>query len=288
MTAEHRQRPARPEPRDIVELRELRAAHPELGPAVDMQIELVELFRRMALRIPTPPSAPSRATLERRLAGGERLLELEDLPLEWSDVRFTFRQTTDILARYDSLETPDQDRLAAIVRDSGQLESLVREWYAETVRGPVTAAPGPRDRPAMFDDVAALALRPFLARTLEVTTRGVAVDAWQRPWCPYCGAQPDFAVVVDEHGRDLMCSRCMGRWPWEAVGCPWCPTRSRSQLPMFASRDRRYRVYGCQVCRRYLKAYDARGARRPVMPAVDGIATLPLDAAALQQGFVGS
>jgi formate dehydrogenase maturation protein FdhE len=46
-------------------------------------------------------------------------------------------------------------------------------------------------------------------------------------------------------------------------------------------------VYGCDVCRRYLKAYDARNATRPVMVSVDAIATLPLDAAAQQRGYVG-
>jgi formate dehydrogenase maturation protein FdhE len=45
-------------------------------------------------------------------------------------------------------------------------------------------------------------------------------------------------------------------------------------------------VYACDVCRRYLKAYDARRATRPVMPIVDGVATLPLDAAAIQRGYV--
>ena len=46
-------------------------------------------------------------------------------------------------------------------------------------------------------------------------------------------------------------------------------------------------MYGCNECRKYVKAYDARGTGRPVMPAVDTIATLPLDAAAIQRGYDG-
>jgi len=46
-------------------------------------------------------------------------------------------------------------------------------------------------------------------------------------------------------------------------------------------------VSACDVCRRYLKAYDARRATRPLMVAVDTIATLPLDAAAMQRGYNG-
>jgi formate dehydrogenase maturation protein FdhE len=59
----------------------------------------------------------------------------------------------------------------------------------------------------------------------------------------------------------------------------------RSKITSFASRDGQYRLYACDVCERYLKAYDARNSSRPVMPAVDSVATIPLDAAAIQKGY---
>ena len=83
----------------------------------------------------------------------------------------------------------------------------------------------------------------------------------------------------------LTCGRCEGRWPWDEVGCTGCETRDPSHLVTFTSPDRRYRIYACNKCRRYLKAYDSRGARRPALPVVDTIATLPLDAAAIQRGY---
>jgi formate dehydrogenase maturation protein FdhE len=46
-----------------------------------------------------------------------------------------------------------------------------------------------------------------------------------------------------------------------------------------------YRLNGCDVCERYVKAFDGRHARRAVMLTVDSIATLPLDAAAAQRGY---
>jgi hypothetical protein len=36
-----------------------------------------------------------------------------------------------------------------------------------------------------------------------------------------------------------------------------------------------------------LKAFDGRNGTRPVLVAVDTIATLPLDAAAMQRGYAG-
>ena len=62
-------------------------------------------------------------------------------------------------------------------------------------------------------------------------------------------------------------------------------TPTAARITSFASRDGQYRLYACDVCERYVKAYDARRASRPVMPVVDGVATLPLDAAAIQKGY---
>jgi formate dehydrogenase maturation protein FdhE len=49
--------------------------------------------------------------------------------------------------------------------------------------------------------------------------------------------------------------------------------------------DGLYRLNGCDVCQRYIKAFDGRNATRQVMPVVDTLATLPLDAAAVQRGY---
>ena len=67
--------------------------------------------------------------------------------------------------------------------------------------------------------------------------------------------------------------------------CPFCLNAERGKITSFASRDGQYRLYACDVCQRYIKAYDARRASRPVMPAVDSVATIPLVAAAIQNGY---
>ena len=87
--------------------------------------------------------------------------------------------------------------------------------------------------------------------------------------------------------RRLICGRCLAQWAFGAFTCPYCANDDRALITSFATRDGRYRVYACDVCRRYLKAYDARHASRPVMVSVDSIATLPLDAAAMQRGHEG-
>jgi hypothetical protein len=93
-------RSTRPAPPDIAELRALRAAHPELAPAIDLQIELVESQRRLQARVPTPVVPLTASAAAERLSGGHRLLELSEVSLDWSDFRLAIRQTADILRRH--------------------------------------------------------------------------------------------------------------------------------------------------------------------------------------------
>ena len=92
-------------------------------------------------------------------------------------------------------------------------------------------------------------------------------------------------LLTSDGDRRLICGRCTGAWSFDSLRCPFCDSRDPGLSTSFASRDGRYRLTGCDVCHRYLKAYDARGADRPVILDVDTIATLPLDAAAIQRGY---
>jgi hypothetical protein len=258
---------------------------PDLAPAIDMQIEMLELHRRIQARVSTSAAAPL-AERQRRLALGCRVVDWREVPIEWADARLAVRQVADILNRHDLIDAADHRRLVALVRGGAEIESMVAAWYSETAQGPDTVTTGPA-RPALLDELLPMAFKPFLARAAEVSRQQLDLAGWGRSWCPFCGAWPDFAVIQDDESRLLICGRCAARWQWLAVGCPWCGTDEARRLPSFTSADLRYRVCACDGCRRYLKAYNARGATRPVLPEVDVIATLPLDAAASQRGYAG-
>ena len=85
--------------------------------------------------------------------------------------------------------------------------------------------------------------------------------------------------------RLLICGRCTSQWHYDAFTCPYCENGDKTRITSFTSRDGRYRIYACDVCQRYLKAFDGRDGSRQAMLAVDSIATLPLDAAAIQRGY---
>ena len=283
-------RPTRAEPREVIELKQLRGAQPHLASAVDMQIALVEMQRRVQSRVPLPWIQVDAAWIGEQQAAGRPIVRFRDIPIEWTDFRLTFRQTADILQRYEAVERRDYDKLVTIGRDERQaLEQIVLTWYEATsgVDQATSAQRLPPDAPAALDQVLLLALRPFLTRSVEAMTERADLSSWNHGHCPFCGWEPDFAVITPAAERRLICGRCVAQWNFATLTCPFCANDDRALITSFATRDGRYRVYACDVCRRYLKAYDARHASRPLMVAVDTIATLPLDAAAIQRGYLG-
>jgi formate dehydrogenase maturation protein FdhE len=282
-------RPPRAETREVVELRQLKVEQPELGTAIDMQLELVEAQRRVQSRVPLPWIQPDASWLAAQQRAGRPVIRFADIPLEWTDFRLTLRQTADILHRYEILEQAEHQQILVLSRDGNALQPLVSHWYAVT-SGVDETDPrrgAPEDAPANIDQVLVLSLRPFLAKCAESLAQRADMSAWRHGHCPYCGWEPDFAVITPNADRRLICGRCLAQWAFGPLTCPFCANDDRALITSFATRDGRYRVYACDVCRRYLKAYDGRRAARPVMVAVDAIATLPLDAAAIQRGYAG-
>ena len=269
----------RTEPREIVELRRLKEQQPDLASAVDLQIELLQLQRRVQTRVPLPSINLEAAHLTGLLTGGP-ILQFDHLKIDWSDVRFLVRAAAAAMRTHEALEAADLRKLDAITRDAERLPSIIRAWFEGTGQS--------RELPAEVEGLETVllqAMRPILTRAADAILARVDLTDWTRGYCPVCGGEPDLAVITPAAERLLICSRCLARWRFDQIMCPFCRNEDRSRITSFTSRDGRYRLSGCDVCERYLKAYDARNASRPVMPAVDSVATLPLDAAAMQRGY---
>jgi formate dehydrogenase maturation protein FdhE len=287
---EARTRAPRPESKELTELRQLKLRQPELSDAVDLHIALLDLQRRVQARVPMPWVEFSPEWLKRQHEEGKPLLRFEDIPLDWTDFRLVFRQTADVLKRFDALEAADHQAIQAMSRDGHALEPLAVRWFnaaAAPERLNEVAPPATPASAEALDQVLALAMRPFLERCADVVQQRADFSTWTHPHCPLCGGEPEFAVLVTGGDRFLICGRCTGRWRFDDTACPFCRNDDRSRLPSFSSRDGLYRLYACDVCLRYIKAYDARQGSRPVMLSVDSVATLPLDAAAYQRGYKG-
>ena len=283
-------RPPRAESREAAELQAIRKRNPELAGAVDLHLELLELQRRIQVRVPLPSLELSPEILKRHQADARPVLRFESIPLDLTDLRLMVRQIADVLRRFGALEENDYVKAQAAGRDMN-LVALVGEWYRSAgerqlaVTSDSRVSHAPSNDAEMLHQVFALAMRPFLSRCAEVLQQRPELAEWTHAHCALCGGEPDFAVITPAAERHLICSRCGLRWKFEPLTCPYCRNSNRARITSFATTDGQYRVYACDVCHRYLKAYDARNASRPVMVAVDTIATLPLDAAAMQRGY---
>jgi hypothetical protein len=197
------------------------------------------------------------------------------------------RQTADVLRRFGALDDADYQRVQSIGRDM-TLVTVVSQWYRSGAeRHVVAVGPTPQtpEVDGVVDQVLTLAMRPFLSRCAEAVQQRPDLAIWTHSHCALCGGEPDLSVITPAAERHLICGRCALRWKFEPLTCPYCRNSNRSLITSFATPDGQYRVYACDACHRYLKAYDGRRATRPVMPIVDSVATLPLDAAAMQRGY---
>ena len=278
--------PRRAKPLEVTELEALKARRPELAPAADMHLELLELERRVLARVAQPWIELTADLVARHDAEGRALVRFEDVPLEPTGLRLLVRRTIDVLRRYEALDEAAGARLDRLGRDA-MLLAAVERWYRAAAEPASSAPSGAPDTDEALDQVLALAMRPYLSRCASAVQASPHLVLWSHPRCPACGGEPELAVITPAAERHLVCGRCQLQWRFDALTCPFCGNRDRSKITSFATPDGRYRVAACEQCRRYLKAYDGRRAPRGLMPIADAVAMLPLDAAALQKGYTG-
>jgi formate dehydrogenase maturation protein FdhE len=273
--------PPRAAPPEVAELKRLKAAHPDLAPAVDLQISLHDLQRRVQSRVPMPWVDVNPEWLRQEQLAGRPLLRFRDLPIDWSDFRLMVRETADLLRRFGAIEEGDVERIQHLWRRADTLAPAAEGWFAgraDTPDEPVDEA---------LQHVFQLAARPFLARCAEALLPQLDLSAWDRSICPLCGGEPELAAIGRLGERHLVCGRCTGQWPFDAGVCPHCRNADPGTLQTFALSTRQYTLQTCDRCRHYIKVVDTRVAGRLVMLGVDAVATLPLDAVAQQRGYQG-
>jgi ribosomal protein L40E len=261
-------------------LKALRSRSPELASAVDLQLAQFDLFRRIQSRVPLPPQLDlARAKID--VAAGRPILRFGDVPVNWSDFRWSLRETADLLRRFDLIDADLHSRVHLLMREGHTLEPVVGAWFDAALGG--NSWSGGDE----LGEVFSRSLKPFLARCAEVWGPRLDLATWVRGVCPLCGGTPELGVLPANGERRLVCERCTARWPCPAQRCPWCGEDRADRQKSLSTPDGRYQLQACDSCRHYVKACDERYLGRPTLPWVDTVATLPLDAAALQQGYEG-
>jgi formate dehydrogenase maturation protein FdhE len=108
--------------------------------------------------------------------------------------------------------------------------------------------------------LAVLGLRPFLEAYFSSVRPHLGEGVWSLGVCPFCGAPPGFAEVVEDGRRRLACHICGGSWTARRLWCPFCANEESRQLVRLApeAADQGYFISACARCRAYLKELDRR------------------------------
>jgi FdhE protein len=263
---------------------ELRAARPDLAPAVDLQERLLTIVLSAARaiegklpRLSLPPRY-----LDAKLKRGVPILTGEPIPLPLQVLKSSFLKLCDALASGGAGEAAVHIRTSV---DEGQLEagSLLT---ASLSRNQDAIRQGAIHRglaPDLVWLLAELAASPF-AHALH-TTLLPAASEWNHGYCAVCGSWPALAEFVDGH-RTLRCSFCAAAWEMTDYCCIYCGESGENfklAAPNEERHDRRLEI--CLACQGYLKTVDVPSLSPFPLLAIYDMETMDLDLAAMEHGY---
>ena len=150
------------------------------------------------------------------------------------------------------------------------------------------APPSAAGVPEIVGHVLALAMRPFLSSCAEVLQRHPDLSSWAHAHCALCGGEPDSRDARRAAAIAIWCAAaaCCS-WRFDPLACPFCLEQRSRPITSFGHQRR-------PVSRLRLRRLPPlpEGVRRaPRVAPADAhtrrVAMLPLDAAAMQRGYIG-
>jgi hypothetical protein len=143
------------------------------------------------------------------------------------------------------------------------------------------------DEPA-FQSVAALLAVPILQACHRQWGSRVAAH-WIAGYCPVCASWPAFAEVCGiERSRYFRCGRCGDAWHARQLVCPYCGIADHNELTTLVPEraGSNATVETCTRCNGYVKTFTRLQPGKPAMVMIDDLASVDLDVAALERGYV--
>ncbi len=176
---------------------------------------------------------------------------------------------------------------AAAHRASGgksHLETLTNFWRPRS-ESDVTLDPASNSDPSQTL-LAWMFLQPYAEYLTDYSTRPPLHAT--PPVCPWCSSKPLAGVLRPEGDggkRSLICSLCGAEWDFRRIVCPGCGEEDVHKLAVYTANEIAHvRVEACDTCHQYIKTVDLTKDGHAV-PAVDELATLPLNLWAADHGY---
>lgn len=240
--------------------------HPEMVSFLEFQHELLSAQWSVKAILPPLSLQGKQDLISERLKQGLPAITVDDLELNWNVFAGLFQKIVEIVRRH----RPDFqiNSLAEVTQET------IEQWYKGSLEN------------EYLSFVLATAIWPLLSRIAEEVMPYIEQELWRRGWCPVCGGQPDFSLLDQKAGsRYLFCSRCDSQWLFKRLECPFCGNDDPSLLAYFTEKSETYRLYVCEICRRWLKAIDLRMKEREILLPLERVLTLYMDQQALRAGY---
>jgi len=226
----------------------------------------------------------SQDVISDRLTQGVPLLAFEDLSLDWKQLQGLGQEIIRSVAEDSHCDLKEVETLSNILSQKAELEEVVRVWYEGASLVPIAERHDVDGE--LLSLVVAATIKPCLAAHSEALLPKVSQESWRRRYCPICGGRPDFAYLDKDKGaRWLLCSRCDADWLFQRLECPYCGSQDQDALAYFTDDEWLYRLYICELCKRYLKAIDLRQASSEALLPLERLLSFELDIQARKDGY---
>lgn len=141
----------------------------------------------------------------------------------------------------------------------------------------------------MLWTVAQNALKPALRAWCRQLAPLAAEVEWLKGACYVCGATATLGELRGGTGaKHLRCGQCGADWQHHRLRCMYCGNEDHRTLGYLMSREweSTTRVDVCELCKGYLKVITAFAPAPPELLLFQDLATVMLDYAAQEQGYV--
>ena len=197
-----------------------------------MQIALVEMQRRVQARVPLPWMQTDPEWLGRAACGrpsGRPLrghpARLDRLPADAAPDR---RHPAPVRRARARRSRADSSRSAATATRSSRRDAVVRRHLGRRwQRTPHARRDRRCRRPASIRCWCSRCARFSRAAPRRCMQR-LDLPPWTHGHCPFCGWEPDFAVITPSAERRLICGRCVAQWAFDPLTCPFCANDDRA------------------------------------------------------------
>lgn len=242
---------------------------PEVDPSWHRWLTLVEL----AVAESQHPTWSNAALAREHRVAGAPLLHEASLRVSSS------RATEFVMDLVGELGIANRERveplaliLTGVERDGDTLDALARRLTVSN------------DTIAVLAQLSALPLLLNAARSLSPE----ASRAWQRGYCPVCGAWPSMVEMRGiQRERRLRCGCCGSDWLLPVLRCAFCDQTDHQKLGSLLSdgTEQQVRVETCSTCRGYLKAVTTLSALPFTTLAARDVSTVAFDLAARERDY---